>query len=110
MSKPPAARCAPARRLGGIFAAEADAIRSCEELREHRGIPKSLYLLSARMPIPRRARPVPERSSEIGSSGGVAPPQPTPTGATPTPTTAIFRRGRSNRPRMAYLRLQNPKR
>ena len=60
--------------------------------------------------ILRCARPVPERSSEICSSGGVAPPQPTPTGATPTPTTAIFRRGRSNRRRMAYLRLQNPKR
>lgn len=59
--------------------------------------------------ILRCARPVPERSSEICSSGGVAPPQPTPTTATPTPTTAIFRCGRSNWPRRPYLRLQNPK-
>lgn len=65
---------------------------------------------SAPMPILRRAVWTPNGMPESRSLGGVAPPQPTPTGATPTPTTAIFRRGRSNRPRMAYLRLQNPKR
>lgn len=36
--------------------------------------------------------------------------QPTPTGATPTPTTAIAHRWRINRPGMPYLRSRNPKR
>lgn len=65
---------------------------------------------SAPMPILRRAVWTPNGMPESRSLGGVAPPQPTPTGATPTPTTAIARRWRINRPGRPYLRSRNPKR
>ena len=52
----------------------------------------------------------PDGTSESSSLGGVAPLQPTPTGATPTPTTAIAHRWRINRPGKPYLRSRNPKR
>ena len=57
-----------------------------------------------------RLPPPPDGTSESSSLGGVAPLQPTPTGATPTPTTAIARRWRINRPGKPYLRSRNPKR
>ena len=67
--------------------------------------------------IPPQCRPPPGEPSEpldgtpeSCSLGGVAPPKPTPTGATPTPTTAIAHRWRTNRPGKPYLRSRNPKR
>lgn len=52
----------------------------------------------------------PDDMPESRSLEGVASPKPTPTGATPAPTTAIARRWRINRPGMPYLRSRNPKR
>lgn len=53
---------------------------------------------NARTPL--RTKPVPKGCLGV---------KPTPTTATPTPTTVISNRRRLNRPRRPYLRLQNPK-
>ena len=78
---------------------------------DRRGIPGHPVCIPSRCRFPGvPPAPPPDGTSESSSLGGVAPLQPTPTGATPTPTTAIARRWRINRPGKPYLRSRNPKR